>query len=257
MSDEARDQLLDGKVAFVTGAARGLGHAIAKRLSLAGARGTVFDVLLAADAGELPSGWNYHQGDVSRETEVQAALDATCARYGELHIAVANAGVVPPWRHTEQIDLEQWRHTFAVNVEGTAITVKTAALKMRESGGSIIAMGSLNSWQGHPRQAAYVASKHAVLGLVRSAALDLGRFNVRVNAIAPGPVLTDALLTRVNERAAQGGTPAEEVLTAMAETGALGRPASEADVAGACLFLASDLASGVTGQLIPVDAGIP
>lgn len=251
------NRLVDGKVAFVTGAARGLGRAIVDELAGAGAVGTMFDVLPAGQAGDIPNGWHFQQGDVTDQTEITAAIKASYERHSRLDIVVANAGVVPPWHTTQELDMEDWRRTFAVNVDGAAMTIKAASQNMMQSGGSIVALGSLNSWQGHPQQAAYVASKHAVLGLVRSAALDLGQFNIRVNALGPGPIATDALVGRVKTRAEQGDAPVEQTLQAMADATALGRTASEADVARACLFLASDLASGITGQLVPVDAGLP
>jgi NAD(P)-dependent dehydrogenase (short-subunit alcohol dehydrogenase family) len=256
MNNTLRSRLVAGKVAFVTGAAKGLGRAIAHELAAGGASGTMIDILPAEEAGELPHGWAFRQGDVTSEDDVHAGVRATCEHHGGLDIVVVNAGVVPLWRTTQTLDIEEWRRTFAVNVEGAAITIKVAAQQMSQTGGSIVALGSLNSWQGHPQQAAYVASKHAVIGLVRSAALDLGRFNIRVNALAPGPIATEALVGRVTDRAAQGGPPAGQALQAMADAAALGRMASEADVAAACLFLASDLASAITGQLIPVDAGL-
>ena len=248
--------LVDGKAVFVTGAARGLGHAVMTRLAAAGARGTVFDIIPVAEAKEIPCGWEYVEGDVSCENLISTAMTKTRDRHGQLDIVVANAGVVPPWEVTKALDLEVWRRTFAVNVEGVAIAIKHAAILMKDTGGSIIAMGSLNSWRGHPQQAAYVASKHAVLGLVRSATLDLGRHNIRVNAVAPGPVATDALIGRVEARAACGGQETVTALEEMASAAALGRMASESEVAATCLFLASDLSAGITGQLVPVDGGL-
>ncbi len=257
MHSESTNGLLAGKVGFVTGAANGLGHAIVHEFASAGASGIMFDKVSAEGAGDTPDGWAYQQGDVSREDNVRAAIEELLQNHERLDIVVANAGVVPPWRTTQAIDIEEWRHTFAVNVEGVALTIKLAAQHMKSTGGAIIAMGSLNSWQGHAQQAAYVASKHAVLGLVRAAALDLGQYGIRVNTLAPGPVATDALLGRVHDRAEQGGPPADQALQDMAEAAALGRMVSEADVARACVFLATDLANGITGQLLPVDAGLP
>ncbi len=257
MTDETGNRLVDGKVAFVTGAARGLGHTIVGELAAAGAVGYMFDILPQSDAGGIPDGWSYARGDVTNQDDVAKAMADLDERHGQLDIAVANAGVVPPWSSIPELDIVQWRRTFAVNVDGVAITIKIASKQMIRSGGSIVAMGSLNTWQGHPKQAAYVASKHAVLGLVRSAALDLGQYNIRVNALGPGPIATDALVGRVRDRQAAGGSQVHEALQAMAAATALGRRATETDVAKACLFLASDLASGVTGQLVPVDAGLP
>jgi NAD(P)-dependent dehydrogenase (short-subunit alcohol dehydrogenase family) len=116
-------------------------------------------------------------------------------------------------------------------------------------------MGSINSVRGHGRQCLYTASKHAVLGVVRATALDLGRFNIRVNAVGPGPVATDALLGRMRVRADGGGLSVEAALEAAADT-ALGRMVTAREVATAVLFLASDLSAGMTGHLLPVDGGL-
>lgn len=252
----ASSGLMAGKVAFVTGAARGLGHAIVKQLAGAGASGVAFDMLPKGEANKLPERWTFLQGNVCQEEDVRDAIATTIGQFGKLDAVVANAGVTAPWVPTQEINLEDWRRTFAVNVEGTLITIKHAARRMKTSGGSIVALGSLNSWKGHPQQAAYVASKHAVLGLVRSTALDLGKQGIRVNALAPGPVMTEALLERIRNRSRKGGPGRDEALREMANATALGHTVSESDVATTCLFLLSSHSNGVTGQLIPVDAGL-
>ena len=245
--------LLTGKVALVTGGAQGLGRAIAEAVAAASARGLVFDLQQAGDL--LPSGWYFHRGDVAKEDDVAGAVARVRQEFGRLDVAVANAGIVPPWHDTEAIDLAEWDLVFAVNARGVMATIKHAVPLMKEHGGSIVAMGSTNSWVGHPKQAAYTASKHAVLGIVRGAARDVGRFGIRVNALCPGPVATEALLARVRRRADEGGAAVEETLRRYSET-PLGRMPTTDDVVGAALFLASDLSSGITGHLIPVDAGL-
>jgi NAD(P)-dependent dehydrogenase (short-subunit alcohol dehydrogenase family) len=244
--------LLAGKVALVTGGAQGLGRAIAEGFAAAGARGLLFDLLPAGDS--LPTGWSFESGDVATEDDVARAVARLREEFGRLDVAVANAGIVPPWHDTEAIDLAEWDRVFAVNARGVVATIKHAVPLMKEQGGSIVAMGSTNSWIGHAKQAAYTASKHAVLGIVRAAALDVGRFGIRVNALCPGPVATDALLARVRRRAEEGSAPGDETLRRYGDT-ALGRMPTAEDVVGAALFLASDLSSGITGHLIPVDAG--
>jgi NAD(P)-dependent dehydrogenase (short-subunit alcohol dehydrogenase family) len=245
---------IDGRVALVTGAARGLGLSIAKRLAAAGASGLAVDT--RTDIHELPAGWLSRQGDVSDESDMADAIETLRARFGRLDIVVANAGLVPPWRETEGISLAEWDQVFAVNVRGVIATIKTAVPLMKATGGSIIAMGSLNSHRAHARQCLYTATKHAVLGIVRATALDLGRYGIRVNALAPGPIATEALVERVHTRAKDGGPPVEEALGRHACETALGRLATEEDVAKAALFLAGDQSSGMTGQMFPVDAGL-
>jgi len=245
--------LLAGKVALVTGGAQGLGRAIAEGFAAAGARGLLFDLLPAGDP--LPSGWSFRRGDVAKEDDVASAVAQARVEFGHLDVAVANAGIVPPWRDTETIDLAEWDRVFAINARGVMATIKHTVPLMKEHGGSILAMGSTNSWIGHAKQAAYTASKHAVLGIVRAAARDVGRYGIRVNALCPGPVATEALLARARRRADEGGASVEETLRLYSET-ALGRMATTEDVVGAALFLTSDLSSGITGHLIPVDAGL-
>jgi NAD(P)-dependent dehydrogenase (short-subunit alcohol dehydrogenase family) len=242
--------LLEGKTAFVTGAAAGLGFAIVETFAGAGARGIAFDP--RSPERPLPKGWSHRAGDVRDEEGLGDAL-ASLQREG-LDVLVANAGVVPPWRESESIDLNEWDNAFAINVRGVMATVKHAIPLMKGRGGSIVVMGSINSSLGHARQAAYVASKHAVLGIARSAAQDLGRHGIRVNALCPGPIATRALLERLHNRARAGGPSEKETMERYDQT-ALGRIATAEEVANAALFLASDLSSGITGQAIAVDGG--
>jgi NAD(P)-dependent dehydrogenase (short-subunit alcohol dehydrogenase family) len=245
-------ELLSGRVAAVTGGARGLGAAIVRAFEAAGA--TTYTLDLAVGTGPLSS--TFLACDVSDEPSVAAAFRKIRDTHGRVDVVVANAGLVPPWRTTDALDLEEWDRVFAVNVRGVATTFKHAVPAMKESGGSMIAMGSINSFAAHPQQALYTATKHAVLGLVRAAARDLGRYHIRVNALGPGPVATEALMQRLEQRAASGGLPVEKALMQHAEDTPLGRIATEEDVSRAAVFLASDLSSGITGRLIPVDCGL-
>lgn len=244
--------LLTGRVALVTGGTSGLGAAIARTFAASGAVGAVVDL----EPGPAPDGWIALTADVTLEADVERAVAATVERFGRLDVVVANAGVVPPWSDTPDLDIDALDATLAVNVRGVAASLKYGGRALEGGGGSIVVMASLNSWHAAPGQSAYTASKHAVLGLARTAALDLGAAGVRVNAIGPGPVATEAFLERVRRRAAQGGLPVEEAMLQAAAGTALGRMATEDDVARVALFLASDLSSGVTGVLVPVDAGL-
>jgi NAD(P)-dependent dehydrogenase (short-subunit alcohol dehydrogenase family) len=245
--------LLNGKIALVTGGARGLGRAILDAFAAAGAEGIAFD--LTPPAEDLPTGWAFEPGDVAVESDVARACEQAGETFGRLDCLVANAGLVPPWRDAEAIELAEWDRVFAVNVRGVMASIKHAVPLMKAEGGSIIAMASVNAIAGHPKQMAYTASKHAVLGITRAAARDLGRFAIRVNALAPGPIGTEALLRRLVEREVAGGLAAEEALRRFAET-PLGRMATESEVANAAVFLASALAAGITGQVLPIDAGL-
>jgi NAD(P)-dependent dehydrogenase (short-subunit alcohol dehydrogenase family) len=228
---------------LVTGGASGIGAAVVERFAREGATGIVVDL------GEptLPDGWSFAQADVRDEAALAAAI------LGPLDVVVAAAGIVPPWNPVAELDLDEFDRVLAVNVRGVAATLKHAAPALRD-GGAIVVIGSLNSWWGDPNITSYVASKHAVLGIVRSAALDLGRRGIRVNAVAPGPVATDALLGRMEQRHAGGGPPVDDALAQAAAATALGRIATVQDVADAVLFLAT--AGATTGHLLPIDGGI-
>jgi NAD(P)-dependent dehydrogenase (short-subunit alcohol dehydrogenase family) len=242
-------------MALVTGGAGGLGRAIAAGLAEDGAAVHVVDRAEALDGAGLPADWQALPLDLAA-AEAEDGLSAYAAGLPRLDILVANAGVVPPWRRIAALDLDEWDRVFAVNVRGMALALKAAAPRLAESKGAAVLMASINGYMAHPRQALYTATKHAVVGLMRAAALDLGADGVRVNALAPGPVLTDALKGRIAARAAEGGpTEAEAVATLRAET-ALGRLATEEDVARAACFLAGDGAKGITGVCLPVEAGL-
>jgi NAD(P)-dependent dehydrogenase (short-subunit alcohol dehydrogenase family) len=244
---------LAGRVALVTGGSRGLGAATVAALAGAGARGIALDL---EPASSTPAGWLSSQGDVTAGETVEAAVGTALERFGRLDIAVANAGVVPPWRGADSVDPEEWDAAFAVNARGVAVTIAAAAGAITSPGGSIVAMASLNAVRAHPKQVLYTATKHAVAGIVRASAADLGGRGIRVNAVAPGPIATDALLERMARREREGRASVEEALERAAADTALGRLARAEEVAEAVLFLAGPASAGITGQILRVDAGV-
>lgn len=247
-------QLLAGRVALVTGAARGLGAAITSAFCQAGARGAALD--RDAPFPVLPENWMSIQVDVTDEKALHEAVADVASQLGPLEIVIANAGIVPTWSGPEHIDSTQWDAVFAVNTRSVMATVRESIKRFASGGGSIVAMASLNGWKGDPNIPAYVASKHAVVGFVRSMALALGPRGIRVNALAPGPVATPALLGRMAGRAVETNQSIAEALQVAASATALGRVVEASEVARAALFLASDWSSGITGQVLPVDAGV-
>jgi NAD(P)-dependent dehydrogenase (short-subunit alcohol dehydrogenase family) len=253
MSESAGD-LFAGRRAIVTGGASGIGAAVVAQLAAAGAAGCVLD-LPAALGASGPAGWTAIGADVRSESAVRDGVVRATAALGGLDLVVAAAGIVPRWSGVERLDLDEWDEVFAVNVRGVAATIKHCAGQLAD-GGSIVVVASLNSWRGDGNLASYTASKHAVLGLVRSAAIDLGPRGIRVNAVAPGPIATGALLARMQRREREGGLAVEVALAQATASTALGRIATAGEVASATLFLASPLAAGVTGHLLPVDCGI-
>ncbi|WP_342069269.1 SDR family NAD(P)-dependent oxidoreductase [Yoonia algicola] len=249
-----KDQTLHGRVAVVTGAARGLGRAIGTRLEASGAKIVAVD--LPRICSEIPAQWQAVPLDLSSD-EADHALAVLANSLGTVDIVVANAGVVPQWRGLDALDRAEWDHVMRVNTWSVAATIGAFAPALeRSKHAAIVAMASINGFRAHPKQALYTASKHAVVGIIRAAALDLGPRGIRVNGLAPGPVATDALLSRIGARHQQGGLSPEHVLRGMAEETALGRIATPQDVANAAHFLASDASTGMTGQILPVEAGL-
>jgi 3alpha(or 20beta)-hydroxysteroid dehydrogenase len=247
---ESGSGLLAGQRALITGGAAGLGAAMVRRFADEGATGVVLD--LEGSTLTMPSGWEFISVDVRDENSVAAAIAAACAT-GPIDALVANAGVVPAWTSLQEQSTSAWDEVFAINVRGVMFTLKHASEHL-SSPGAVIVTASLNSFRGDPNIASYVASKHAVLGVVRSAALEWGPRNIRVNAIGPGPIATDALRGRIASR--NPGRDVDDVLGELAGTTALRRLATEEDVANTAVFLASSLAAGITGQILAVDGGI-
>ena len=254
MSDNVID--LTGRTALVTGGSRGLGLAIAKRLSRANADIAIVDHPDALATAILPENWITEAVDLSTDS-AESDMSKAVGTLDRIDILIANAGVVPAWRNTSELDMSEWDNVFRINVAGIAVALKAAAQSLSTSPfGSAVLMASINGYRAHPSQILYTATKHAVIGLMRATALDLGNHGVRVNALAPGPIATDALMDRIRNRHAAGGPATDDALSALAAETALGRIASEDDVAGAALYLASDLSAGVTGTVLPVECGL-
>jgi NAD(P)-dependent dehydrogenase (short-subunit alcohol dehydrogenase family) len=246
---------LTGKTAIVTGGASGIGLAIAHTYARAGAHGSVLDLHEPA-AGSLPDGWSFNAVDVRDDASVASAMAQAAAVFGQIDLLTLAAGIVPRWRGLTAFDAAEWDNVMRVNVSGVASSLAHALPHLRD-GAAIVAIASLNSWRGDPNIPAYVASKHAVLGIVRSAALEVGRRGIRVNAVAPGPIATEALLARMESRSHdERGLPVAQALAGAAALTALGRMATVEEVAQVALFLSSDLSSGMTGQMLPVDGGL-
>lgn len=243
---------LKDKVAIVTGGASGIGFAIAAKFASEGAKVVIIDVAgdKAEEAAERirKSGGEAiaFQGDVSSRGRVEEIVSEVLRRYGKIDVLVNNVGIYrgkPFWEEP----LEFWELLFKVNVLGIVIPSQVVVKHMMERGsGVIINISSKAAIVGEPGHAAYSASKGAVLSLTRAMAVELAPYNIRVNAICPGPTETPLLfaVTDENER------------KRMASRCILGRLAKPEDIAGAALYLASDEASYVTGQALIVDGGM-
>ena len=244
---------VDNKRVLVSGSSQGLGRKIVEKFSENNSIGFGFDL---QESNKDLKGWEFLQVNVSDEQEIINAFKQIKKKLGKLEVVVANAGIVPPWKTINDIDNDEWEKVFNVNVKGVALTIKHSVELMKSSGGSIIVMGSINSLLGHSGQSLYTASKHALLGIVKCAAVDLGKYNIRVNAIGPGPIATEALLKRLKSREDNKGMNVRSALDGFANNTALGRMPTEDDVANTALYLSSNLSSSITGQIIPVCSGL-
>jgi 3(or 17)beta-hydroxysteroid dehydrogenase len=248
---------LDGKVALVTGASSGLGRAAVLRFVREGARVVLGDLdsaggaeTLAELSPELRPNALFQTLDVSREEDCQAAVDAAVQRWGQLDIALANAGIGAPG-FLAALSRADWDRVLAVNLTGVFLTTRCAFRAMRAKGGSLLVMSSVAGLEGTPSLGAYGASKAGVLQLVKTLALEGARFGIRANAICP--VWTDTPM--VDAFIKTMGLGAEAGRERLLKDIPLGRLATAADVANACLYLASDEASFITGVTLPVDGG--
>ena len=242
---------LSGKVAVVTGAARGIGEAIALRLAAAGCDVVVSDVLqdaMQAVAGkieEMKRSALCVKADVSSMTDAENLIQKSMEKYARVDILVNNAGITRD-ALLMRMNESDWDAVIAVNLKGTFNCIKAATRTMlKQRSGKIINLASVVGVIGNVSQANYAASKAGIIGLTKSVAKELGSRNIQVNAIAPGYIDTD--MTRVLS---------QEVKDAFVNSVPLKRPGLPVDVANAALFLASPLADYITGQVIHVDGGM-
>ena len=248
--------LLEGRTAVVTGGANGIGAGIVRVLAEAGAApGVVLDLPATLGSAELPGDWSAVGVDLRDDDSTAAAFRQVRDTLGTIDVLVAAAGIVPLWTGIGTLDLAEWDEVFRVNARGVVSSVRES-LPAMDSEGTIVVIASQNAWRGNPNLASYTASKHAVLGLVRSAALEFGPLGIRVNAVAPGSVATEAYLSRMRRREQELGISVEAALAGDARTTALQRLATVDEVANGVLFLASRMSSGITGHLLPVGAGV-
>jgi 3alpha(or 20beta)-hydroxysteroid dehydrogenase len=236
-----------GKVALITGGARGQGAAHARRLTEEGAKVVISDIrdeegrALAASLGAAAS---YLSHDVSSEAAWRGVMDAIQAQHGRLDVLVNNAAIIIKEGFQES-DAERFERVFRVNTLGTFLGIKYASELMKSGGGgSIINIGSIGSIRASPNFVGYASAKWAIKGLNKGAAVQFAKSNIRVNIIHPGIIDTDWIAT-------QGVTP--EMGAAATPLGRVGKPE---DIASAVLFLASDESSFITGAELVVDGGV-
>jgi len=253
----AAQGILQDRVALITGGGTGIGAAIARAFSGAGARVIIAGrsaARLATVAAEL--GADAIVADVSDEASV-AALYARIDADGGPDILVNNAGVTGPVARAADMDVAAWDETMAINVRGTLLCIKYAVPRMRaRGGGSIINMSSLMGLRGMPMRSAYTASKYAVLGITDAVAQEVGVDNIRVNALCPGAVNGELMQRVIAARVAAEGKSADEIIRAnYTDKASLRRWVEPEEVGAAALFLASPASAAITGERIRVDAG--
>ena len=245
--------LLDGKVALVTGAARGIGAATARLLGQEGARVVVADrredeanAVVAELNQARPGSALFVALDVTAEADWQAAIEKTEAAFGPIQVLVNNAGIIRV-APLEQMTLENFRKVLDTNLVGTFLGLKYGAESLkRAGGGSIVNFSSVQGMEGRQGFTAYSASKFGIRGLTKSAAIELGPHNIRVNTVVPGPTKTK-MIERPGWK--------DEDYDAMYGKYPLARMANADEVARMVLFLASDQSSFCTGGDYVVDGG--
>lgn len=239
---------MTGRSALVTGGGSGIGLGCAARLAADGATVTICgrsEERLRQAADEI--GVNWVTCDVTDEAQVRNAVDAAVDAGGGLHVAVANAGSSLAVGPIVLTDTAAFDATLRLNVVGTFLTIKHAAPAIaRSGGGAIVATSSIAGGLTHPNLIAYSTSKAGIEMMVKTAADELGRFGVRVNAIRPGLVPTDGSTALMDDESTYADYIAQMPI---------GRPGTADEVAAAVAYLASDEAAWVTGQILGVDGG--
>jgi NAD(P)-dependent dehydrogenase (short-subunit alcohol dehydrogenase family) len=246
-------QLLEGKSALVTGAASGIGRATALAFAREGARVVLADVdeeggdgaaaAITAAGGEA----RFVRIDVTQEGDVAALVQEAISAFGRLDCAVNNAGITGPMGPVQSVALADFERVLAINLTGVFLCMKHEIAAMTESGGAIVNMASGSGFIATPALSAYCASKHGILGLTKTAAVENARTGIRVNAICPGTIDTPML------QAAMARDPqVKSMILTGQPSGRLGNPE---EIAEAAVWLCSDRASYVTGESMLVDGG--
>ena len=245
---------LDGQVTVVTGAASGIGAAIAERFVEEGGRCVLVDIQDEAGravATRLGDAVTYVHGDVSVEDEVAGAIATATERYGRLDCVVNNAGILGAVGPIAEIDGAAWRRTVAVLLDSVFYGTKHGARVLIEQGGGVIVnIASTAGVRAGLGPHVYTAAKHGVIGLTQSVAPELGRRGIRVNAIAPGGTVTSLTACVTTGDASDLGEASKRV----GRGATIGRPAVPLDIANAALFLASAEAGYISGAVLVVDA---
>lgn len=246
---------LEGKAALVTGAGSGIGRAAAALFVREGARVIVSDVNVSG--GEETVAAIRKQGgearfircDVSKPAEVEALIRGAVEAFGRLDCAVNNAGISGTMVPTGDYPEEAWDEIMAINLKGVWLCMKQEIQQMlKQGGGSIVNTASVAGLVGIQMAPAYVAAKHGVVGLTKTAALDYAKANIRINAVCPGVIRTPMVTVITNDN--------PQVAAAVTASEPVGRMGEPEEVAEALVWLCSGAASFITGAALPVDGGL-
>lgn len=246
---------VDGKIALITGGGSGIGRATALALAREGATVVVSDIvaeggaeterLVKAAGGQAL----FVKSDASKAAEVDALINRVVETYGRLDCAFNNAGIEGAMAQTADCSEETWDRTIAINLKGVWLCMRAEIPQMlKQGGGTIVNTASVAGLVGFMGLPAYVASKHGVVGLTKTAALEYAKQGIRVNAVCPG-----AIQTPMVERLFNAQPQIAEGFTAMEPVGRIGKPE---EIAEAVVWLCSDAASFVTGHSMTVDGGL-
>jgi NAD(P)-dependent dehydrogenase (short-subunit alcohol dehydrogenase family) len=247
--------LVNGKIALVTGAGSGIGRATALVFAREGAKVVVADVVV--DGGEetvrqiKAAGGEaiFTKADMAKAAEVEAMVQKAVATYGRLDCAHNNAGIEGATGRTADYREEDWDRVISINLTGVWFCMKYEIAQMlKQGGGAIVNTASDAGLLGVPQMPAYVASKHGVVGLTKTAALEYAKSGIRVNAVCPGVIKTPMVERITGQRAGRA-----ERMAAAEPVGRMGKPE---EIAEAVVWLCSEAASFVTGLPMPVDGGI-
>jgi NAD(P)-dependent dehydrogenase (short-subunit alcohol dehydrogenase family) len=248
---------LENTVAVVTGAASGIGRAIALRFAAEGARVVAGDwngARLEEAAAEIRAAGGTVvalQGDIADRTAAEALVDLATSTYGRLDVLCNNAGIMDYMQGVGELDDDVWRRVLRINVDGPMYTSRRAVQVMRDlGGGSIVNIASIGALEGGVAGAAYTVSKHALLGLTRNTAWMYAKAGIRCNAICPGAVATNITESMPPDRLDPAGLERTAGFQAL-----IPQVLAPDDIAAVALFLASDEAKQVNGAVIVADAG--
>ena len=237
------------KRVLITAGGAGIGRAMGEAFAAEGYEVWVTDVDGAALA-DCPSDWRRHEADVSDEVAVARVL----GEMGGIDVLCANAGIAGPTAKVEDVALEDWRRCVSVNLEGAFLAAKHAAPLMKAAGrGAMVLTSSTAGLYGYPNRAPYAAAKWAVIGLMKTLAMELGPFGVRANAICPGSVEGPRMEGVLAREAAVKGMTRDQVYDGYASGTSMRTFVEARDVAEMAVFLGSDRARYVSGQVIAVD----